>query len=406
VQRHAVLRTRFVAIEGEPYQVIKPSLRIPLERVDLRTLDTTVQEQQIQRLATEAAQHSFNLETDPLLHIVLLQLSELEHVVLFVIHHIVADGWSMGVLMQELTTLYTQFSHGQPSPLPDLAIQYADYAIWQRQWLQREGLEAQLTYWKTKLNNLPTLNLPTDYPRPVVQTFQGAIAPFSLNKTTSEALSAFSQQQEVTLFITLFAALANRYPVETESLIGFFVNQLVLRTDISGNPSFTTLLQRVRLVTLEAYAHQDLPFDQLVDALTPKRDLSRTPLFQVKLVLQNTPTATLELPDLTLQLLPIDRGTAKFDLLFNLAQSDDGISGSLHYSTDLFKPRTIERLLKRFETVLETVLVQSDIKLDELCTLLDQQERQDQQNDQQQRKQMQRQKLKTIKRKAIYPNDP
>jgi hypothetical protein len=260
--------------------------------IDLSKLLDAERDKTVQNLANQEAEKVFKLDIEPLLRVTLLRLSETEYVLLFTMHHIISDGWSMGVLIKELVALYEAFSLGKPSSLPEILIQYADFAIWQRQWLEEVVLDTLLTYWQQQLQNLPTLKLTTDYPRPITPTYQGSAQPFTLSSTLSQQIKILSNQQGVTLFMTLQAAfvtlmhyyseqddivigtdVANRNQGETEDLIGFFVNQLVLRTNFDGNPSFQELLERVRSVTLDAYAHQDLPFDKLVEAINPERNL-------------------------------------------------------------------------------------------------------------------------------------
>ncbi|RMF30995.1 MAG: non-ribosomal peptide synthetase, partial [Chloroflexi bacterium] len=344
VRRHEVLRTTFASVGGKPRQVIAPPKPLPLPLVDLTGLPEARREAEVQRLAQEEARRPFDLAHGPLLRVQLLKLDDEEHVVLVTMHHIVSDGWSMGVFVREIAALYAAFAAGEPSPLPELPIQYADFAAWQRKWLQGETLEKQLAYWKEQLSGSPpVLELPTDRPRPSVQTSRGASFAFALPQDLSQAIQALSQEEGVTLFMTLLAAfqtllyrytgqedicvgtpIANRNRPEIEGLIGFFVNTLVLRTDLSGNPRFTELLKRVREVALGAYAHQDLPFEMLVEALQPQRDMSHSPLFQVMFVLQNVPLEALELPDLTLRPVDVDRGTATFDLTLSMAEGPEG----------------------------------------------------------------------------------
>jgi amino acid adenylation domain-containing protein len=394
-QRHEALRTTFAMVSGEPIQVIAPVKALTLPLVDLRQLPEAQQEAQVEHLATESAQQPFDLAMGPLLRATLLKLGEAEHVLLLTMHHIVSDGWSMGVLIRELAALYEAFSSGSPSPLPQLPIQYADFAHWQRQWLQGEVLAAQLSYWQQQLAGAQTvLELPTDRPRPAVQTFRGATQFLTLAEPLSQKLKTLSQRSGVTLFMTLLAAfqtllyrytgqedicigspIANRNRSETEELIGFFVNTLVLRTDMSENPSFQELLGRVREVTLGAYAHQDLPFEQLVEALQPERNLSHQPLFQVMFVLQNAPMSALELPDLTLSSLEMESSTAKFDLTLSIEDTEQGLVGSLEYNTDLFDAATISRMLEHFQTLLEGIVANPDQRLSDL-PLLTQLERQ------------------------------
>ncbi len=389
VRRHEILRTIFATVDGQAVQVITPQLSLRVSLVDLSSLPPAEREPEALRLAAEEAQRPFDLVRGPLLRARLLRLDEEDHVALLTMHHIVSDGWSTGVLVQEIAALYPAFSAGQPSPLPDLPIQYADFAHWQRQWLQGEVLEKQLDYWKRQLAALPpSLELPTDRPRPAIQSYRGAHKMFALPKSISESLKILSHQEGTTLFITLLAAfqallfrytgqedisvgapIANRNRGETEKLIGFFVNTLVMRTDLSGNPSFRELLDRVREVALSAYDHQDVPFEMLVDELQVERSMSHTPLFQVVFALQNAPTETLELPGLRLHSLQIESGLAKFDLVLTMVQEEDGLHGAVEYNADLFDATTIERMLRHFEVMLEGIVADPDRSLSMLPLL-------------------------------------
>jgi len=389
VRRHEALRTTFTAVDGQPAQVIAPTLTLRLPIVDLQELLEAEREAEVLRLATQEAQLPFDLAQGPLLRGTLLKLGEVKHIMLFTMHHIVSDGWSMGILVREVAALYEAFSNGQLSPLPKLPIQYADYALWERQWLEGEVLSSQLAYWKQQLENLPVLQLPTDCPRPTVQTFQGARESVVLSKPLTGALKTLSTKEGVTLFMTLLAAfvtlmhwytgqddivvgtdVANRNRAETEGLIGFFVNQLVLRTYTGGNPTFRELLRRVSEVTLGAYAHQDLPFNKLVEVLNPERELSRKPLFQVKFILQNVPIPPLEIADLTLSPLKIEHETAEFDLLLIVEDTEQGLMGTLKYNTDLFDATTIVQMLNDFKTLLLEIAAQPEAKLGELKDIL------------------------------------
>jgi amino acid adenylation domain-containing protein len=376
VRRHEILRTTFVTEDGQPRQVIAPELRLPLPLVDLRHLPLAQRESELRRLATEEISRPFDLARRPLLRAAILRMDDDEHVVVLNIHHIISDDWSTGVLIGEVVALYVAFSKGQPSPLPELPIQYADFAAWQRGWLQGEALEAQLDYWKQQLGGAPPLlELPVDRPRPPVQSYAGAYQIFSLAPELSAAIRAFNQREGVTLFMTLLAAfqallarysrqddisvgtpIANRTRAELEGLIGFFVNTLVLRTDLSGEPSFRELARRAREVCLGAYAHQDLPFEMLVDALQPRRNLSHSPLFQVMIALQNTPVGTQELPGLQISPVEAHSGTAKFDMTLFIGEEGDRITGALEYNTDLFDAATIERMLSHFQALLEQAI--------------------------------------------------
>jgi amino acid adenylation domain-containing protein len=390
VRRHEVLRTTFATVGGQPVQVIASDLNLALPIVDLCKFPEAKREIEVQRLVTEEAQRPFDLIQDPFLRTTLLHLDDEEHVLLLTMHHIVSDGWSMGVFNQELAALYKAFSARKPSPLPELPIQYADFAHWQRQWLQGEVLEAQLAYWKQQLGgSLPVLKLPTDRPRPAIQTFQGATQSFMLSATLTESLNALSHQEGVTLFMTLLAAFktllyrytsqedillgspaANRNRVEIEGLIGFFVNTLVLRTDLSGDPTFQELLGRVRAVTLGAYAHQGLPFERLVEELQPERDLSHNPLFQVMFALQDVLMVSAPaLTGLSVSLLEPDSGAAKFDLTLFVEETGQRLRGLLEYNTDLFSATTITRLAGHFQSLLRGIVVHAKWKISELPLL-------------------------------------
>ena len=389
LRRHEALRTAFVTVDGQPMQVIAPKLTWKLPILNLEHLSGKDWEREVQQLATEEAKKPFDLAQGSLIRSTLLRLGEEEHVFLLTMHHIISDGWSLGVLMRELATLYAAFSTSQSSPLPELPIQYADFAVWQRDRLQGELLKTQLNYWKQQLSgDLPILQLPTDRPRPTVASFTGTKQYFTLSKTLTEALNKLSQQEEVTLYMTLLAAfntllyryteqddilvgssIANRNRAELEGLLGLFVNTLVLRNDLSGNPSFRELLSRVRGGTLDAYAHQDLPFEKLIEELQPERDLSRNPLFQVMFVLQNTPMPVQEVSGLTLRALEVDSGMAMFDIFLSIAESQEGLTGFLEYNTDLLDSVTITRLIENFQTLLEGIVTNPNQKISELPLL-------------------------------------
>ncbi|HYO95608.1 MAG TPA: condensation domain-containing protein, partial [Polyangiaceae bacterium] len=388
-RRHEALRTSFMTVDGQPVQMIAAPRRWSLPVVDLSKLSVIEREAEVQRLAAQEAQEPFDLTQSPLLRAKLLHLDEEDHVVLFTMHHIVSDGWSIGILVREVAALYPAFAAGLPSPLEELPIQYADFASWQRRWLQGEVLEAQLNYWKEQLANAPAmLELPTDFVRPAVQGFRGARETMLLSKELSTELKTFSQHEGVTLFMTLLAVfqallsrysgqedilvgspIANRNHAETEPLIGFFVNTLVLRTDFGGAPNGRELLAGVREMTLAAYAHQDVPFERLVDELQPERSLSHTPLFQVMFALQNAPIDMLELPGLKLSPVTTESGTANFDLTLTMVDDAGRLAGSLEYSTDLFERATISRMLTHFETLLEGVLREPERRLSELSLI-------------------------------------
>ena len=389
IRRHESLRTTFSVVDGEAVQVIAPSSELSLAVVDLRDHPEGEREEEARQLAREEAGRPFDLAQGPLFRSKLLRLDEDDYVLLLTMHHIGSDGWSMGVLHRELSVLYEAFSHGQPSPLADLPIQYADYAVWQREWLKGEVLDRQLSYWKKRLEGIPgVLNLPTDHPRPAVQSFRGKRQSIELSKELTQGLKALSRKEGVTLFMTLLAALqtllyrysgqedivvgspiANRTRSEIEGLIGFFVNTLVLRTNFYGNPSFKELLARVREMALDAYAHQDLPFEKLVEELQPERSLSHSPLFQVMFVLQNAPSTALTFEGLSASPVRIGAETAKFDLTLSMSETVEGLRGSLQYSTDLFDGATIARMSGHLQTLLEGIAANPDQRISQLPIL-------------------------------------
>ncbi|GCF07282.1 non-ribosomal peptide synthase/polyketide synthase [Dictyobacter arantiisoli] len=378
VRRHEGLRTTFSTAHNQPVQRIAPVERFSLPRLTiLPQQDLNVEEQALEFMQREL-QRPFDLEQGPLFRALLIALSPhepQEHILVLNMHHIISDGWSVGILVQELTALYMAFNQQGVSPLPELALQYADYALWQRNWFQKEGLQTQVHYWKDKLANLEPLNLPIDYARPAVMTRQGAKQGFVVAPEILVALHRISRQQGATLFMTLLAAFqlllahysqqndivvgtvsAHRSQRELESLIGFFVNTLPLRTQLDWEWSFLNLLQSVRETTLDAYAHQDVPFDLMVDAVQATRDLSTSPIFQVLFVLQNAPFSAERISDVEMSVVDIETHTAKFDLSLTLAETNQGLSASFEYSTELFKPETIERLSEHFQQLLTAIV--------------------------------------------------
>ncbi|MDF5721977.1 MAG: amino acid adenylation domain-containing protein [Rhizonema sp. PD37] len=389
LRRHEVLRTTFLIVEGQPIPVISPARWLSLPIIDLCKVPESQQQTMVRQLTITEAKQPFNLSTGPLLRVKLLWVSEQEYVALFTMHHIVADGWSIGVLVREMTALYQAFCNGQPSPLDELPIQYVDFAAWQRQSAMKEVFKAQLCYWRQHLEGVPTLlQLPTDYKRPTVATFQGATYSFSLSQELSFGLTTLSSQQKSTLFMTLLAAfktllyrytgntdivvgtpIANRHQTEIEGLIGFFVNILVLRTNLSNNPSFDELLSRVREVALQAYTHQDLPFEQLVEELQPQRSTSYTPLFQVMFVLQNAPLPSIELSGLTVSSVESNIGSAKFDLTLSMQETTEALLGTVEYNSDLFDRGTIERMVSHLHQLLTAIVANPKRHLDELPLL-------------------------------------
>ena len=401
-RRHEALRTTFITVRGELVQAIASQFTVPLVEMDLSGLTPNDRNAQARRIAAEDAQVPFDLAVGPLIRTTLLRLGEQEFILLLTMHHIIFDGWSFTILLRELSEIYEAYAAGRPSPLPELAIQYGDFAVWQRRWLRGDALEAKLDYWRKKLADLPLLQLPTDYPRPTFQSFQGARCTLNIPRRLCDAIRALGVTEGMTPFMTLLTAfkallyryagqdeivvgvpIANRDRVEIEGLIGFFVNTLVMRTDLSGDPTFREALTRVRNVALEAFEHQDVPFEKLVEELQPQRDLSRNPLFQVTFQLygSNTGTGSLERGVASFDQAPspfeVEAGTAKFDLRFDLVETADGsLTGFLEYDTALFASEFVSRMARHFEILLESVVANPGLRLSE-HSLLESAERQE-----------------------------
>jgi amino acid adenylation domain-containing protein len=396
-RRHESLRTRCIAIEGEPVQGVDPPAPVPVPEIDLAGLPAARRLEEARRLAREEALRPFDLgdpEGRPLLRTALVRLGEAEQLLLLTMHHVISDGWSLRVLARELSALYDACLERRPSPLPELAIQYGDYAVWQRGWLRGEVLEAELAHWRARLAGAPPLDLPLDRPRPAVMSSRGASRALALPPALLPLLQALARRQGVTLFMAVLAAfqallarigntddvsvgspVAGRGQLRTEGLIGFFVNTLVLRTDLSGAPSFAELLARVRETSLAAYAHQDLPFEKLVEELHPQRDLSYAPLYQVSFVLDSDPLPALRLGDIEASLWPLETEIEKFDLSLTLGVGAEGLSGAIGFRSDLFDGTTIERLAGSFARLLAGAVAAPQQRLPEL-PLLSAEERQ------------------------------
>ena len=345
---------------------------------------------EVRRRAIEEAALPFDLGRGPLIRAILLRVGEEEHILLLTIHHVVFDGWSEGILFQELAVLYESFATGRPSRLPELPIRYADFAVWQRQWLQGEILDSQMAYWKKQLAGASVLELPTDHPRPSVQTFRGSKQFLFVPEVLTERLKAISRSEGTTLFMILLAAfqtllhrytgeddiivgspVAGRNRTDVEGLIGFFVNTLILRTDFWGDPDFREVLRRVRKVALDAYAHQDLPFEKIVEEMHPQRNFSHWPLFQVLFVLQNTPTKAPRLAGLTVTPVEVESKTATFDLSLLMVEEASSLKGTIEYSTDLFDEETIRRMIGHFQTLLESIVADPGTSVSRLSLLTD-----------------------------------
>ncbi|MEB3219808.1 MAG: amino acid adenylation domain-containing protein [Nostocales cyanobacterium 94392] len=424
VQRHEVLRANFKSRKGQPFQIIRPTLILSLPIINLENLKQVDRENELQRLVNEEGSGCFNLSEDPLLRCRIFKLDEEEYVLTLIMHHIISDGWSMRVIVDEVTALYKAFCQNQASPLLELPIQYSDFAFWQQQLLRQGKLDTQIQYWKQQLAGAKTvIKLPTDKPRTQLQSSRGAIYSFALSSNLSHSLKILSQKQDVTMFMTLVTAynvllyyytnqedilvgtpISNRNQSETESLIGLFVNTLVLRTNLSNNPSFQQLLQQTREVALGAYANQDLPFEKLVTELQPERRPNQSPLFQVWFVIHNVPISKLDLPGLKINVLEaeslMEQRNVRHDLNLDISETSDGIKGFFEYKIDLFNTTTIAQMAKLFEIVLEIVVKQPDIQLKELIELLNESQKQQQILANQEFQKVRRQKLGKLFRKA------
>ena len=420
VERHEVLRTTY-QIEGDlAVQVVQAATNVPLEMRDLSALPARAREPEARRIVEEESAKPFHLASDLMFRALLLKLHEQDHVLLVTTHHIASDGWSLGIVESELAAFYEAALSGNASTLPELPIQYADYAVWQRDWLQGEVLEEQLAYWRKRLGGAPpVLSLPTDRERPEVQSFRGAMERAAISKALTEGISRLSRQESVTPFMALLAAfecvilsftaqtdivlgtdLAGRASEETEALIGFFVNLLPLRTDLSGDPTFRELLRRVRDTTLGAYAHQDVPFDKLVEELHPERSKSTNPLVQVLFVHMNTPRSRRPLPGIELSGFPFEM-PSKFDLAVFHADRDTGLAGTWIYNPDLFDAATIVKMARQFRTVIELVIANPGLLLSEVSEILALKEQELGVMENRKFQHVSRQKLKGLKRRPL-----
>ena len=419
VRRHEVLRTTYTIAGGEPVQSIHAEARLELPVTDLGAVPESERLVEVERRAREEAHRPFDLARSFPVRARLLRLDEEEHALLLTLHHIAADGWSLGLFVREFAALYEAFHAGRPSPLTELPVQYADYAVWQRNWLAGEVLEEQLAYWRNQLAGCASvLQLPTDRQRPAVQTYRGGKELFAVPAALHSELSALSRKEDVTLFMTLAAAflvvlhhhtrqddinlgsnIAGRNRLETEGLIGFFINLLVIRTRLSGNPTFRELLARVRESAMGAYAHQDVPFEKLVEELQPPRDPSRTPLVQVVFDFVSQQTPLPQLPGLELRTLPLGEHLGKFDLVLNVELGEQELAAALQYNADLFDAATITRLLSHFEIVLRESASNPHVRLDALAESLAQVDREQQLTERAGLKEKRRQMLKTARQR-------
>jgi len=396
-RRHESLRTTFATREGEPIQVVAPLSPVPLDVEDLRELPPLQRRDALRRLRQAEAARPIDLARGPVVRFKLVILEDNRQILLFAMHHIVTDGWSLGVMRREIRVLYDAFRAGHASPLPEPALQYADFAIWQRNWLEGEVLEEQLNFWRERLAGAARLELPTDRPRPSTPSYHSSHVSVEIAESVARGLRKLALEEEATLFMVLLAAfqyvlgqnagqddvvvgtpIANRTRAELENIIGFFVNTLVMRTDLSGGATFRQLLQRVRRACLEAYAHQDLPFDRLVEELAPQRELNIQPLFQVLFVLQNTPDAG-SMQHRRTQAAPAApdiAGLIFYDLTLSVTESTAGLQGELHFNTDLFDRETAERFARHFRTLLENIVEDPDRSLSSLSIIPEAEQRQ------------------------------
>ncbi len=420
MERHEILRTTYASKKGQPFQVIAPELKLPVPVIDLSELPEATREKEARRLAQEQASMPFNLASDPMMRCLVLKMGDEDHILVLNTHHIASDGWSGGILLQELTALYEAALLGKRSPLPELPIQYADYAVWQRNWLQGEALEKQLDYWRKRLEGAPpVLLLPTDRPRPPKAKFRGEKHHFLLPPSLTNAIRDLSRHLGGTGFMTMLAAfqtlilhytaqpdvvlgtdLASRTSIQIEPLIGFFVNLLVLRADLSGDPTFEELLVRVREIALGAYAHQDLPFDKLVEELQPERSLLHNPLVQVLFVQQNTPRSVSPMPGLEMNPFALDV-PSKFDMAVFVTETDEGVAGIWLYNPDLFDASTIGRMAELYRLLLEKATADPAMRLSQLQELLVKTEQQFRATQHKEFQERSLKTLKTVKRKAI-----
>ncbi len=395
VERHTSLRTTFARVGASPAQIVSPEIDFHLATIDLSDLPLEKRLIEARRRAAEAAYRPLDMDRGPLFRATLLRLSAMDHVFVFAMHHIIADEWSLDIFFRELAIFYAGFNQREPTSLPDLPIQFIDYAIWQREAYQNEALSNDLNYWSEQLKGVPPfLNLPTDYPRPATMSYRGASLTRRLSAELSDGLQQLSQSNNETLFTCLLAAfatllyrytdqddlvigspIANRDRSETQHIIGFFLNTLPLRVDLSTNPSFKALLKQTGETLLEAFDHKDLPFEKLVEELNPERDLSRTPLFQVMFIYQPDTSLNLKLPGLRVHHFELERQTAKFDLTLFVRRTPEGLRSTCEYNVDLFQAGTIERMLDHFQVLLEGIVAQPDQNIGAFPLLTDREKR-------------------------------
>jgi hypothetical protein len=419
-RRHESQRTTFTVKNGHPIQVIAPSITVPLVVHDVSLPAQSSRESEVRRLAIEEAKRPFDLVSGPLVRADLFRLDTDDHVLQVTMHHIVSDAWSASIFLQELGVLYEAYCAGLPSPLPEPTVQYADYAAQERAWLQGGVLEKQLAFWREQLKGIPpVLDLPLDRPRPQVRTFAGAYETLHISAETLKAVKELGRKEGATLFMTLIAAfqamlskysgeeqivvgtdLANRTMPETEQMIGFFINLLAVRTDLSGNPTFRELLRRVRERLLEAYAHQEVPFPKVVQEIQPERSATHNPIVQALFVMQNAPRTKRGLAGLKVEPFEVPVTTSKFDMAVFMAEQLEGLIGYWVYSTELFEQTTIQRMIRHYTTLLQSAIAQPEARLSALA-MLSPEEIEREEADKQQRKQSQSKKLKATTPTAV-----
>lgn len=420
VRRHEALRSFFPEENGAPAQNVSESLLISAPLINLTDLGHECREAEARRIAIEEAQQSFDIGRGPLMRARIIIVGEMDHVLLFTIHHIVCDEWSMSVLMREVTEIYSAVMEGRKHTLDELPIQYSDYAAWQRKHLQGAVLEEQLSFWKRHLDGAPAeLNLPTDRPRPRAQSFRGAHQDCPLSPDLYNSFRSLSLRENVTLFMGLLSGyvtllyclsgqedivigtpITGRRHTETEGLVGLFVNTLALRISVSGDPGFRELLGRVREVAIGAYAHQDTPFEKIVEVIHPDRSLGRNPLFQVWFFFQNVSRTAYSLPGISVEPLDTNSGLSRFDISLGLYEVGEGITGGFEYNSDLFEPSTMARLARQFGMILKRVSADPHTRLSELKAMFDEAESQSQAARITEQKRLMRDKLKSAQRKT------
>ena len=429
-RRHEILRTTFAESDGVPLQVVGPPAPVELPVVDLSGLPETARGGELQRLANTELLRPFDLVRGPLSRVLLARLAAAEHALLITMHHIISDAWSMGVLTRELAAIHGAFRVGRPSPLPELLLQYADFARWQQRWLAGPALAEQIAYWRRRLDGAPeVLEVPTDRPRPAVRRFRGGMRTARLSAELAAALRALCRERGATLFMALLAVfeallqertgktdlvvgadVAARTLPEAEALIGFFVNQLVLRVDAGGDPTFAELLERVREAALGAFAHQDVPFGRLVEELAPRRTLSRNPLFQIMFGLYNVPEADLDLGGVAVSPLEIEGGAAVFDLSLYAAESGEELLLMLRYDADLYEAATADRLLADFEILARRAVAAPAERLSDLARHLAAERLRRREAGREGLERARLKTLKTVRRRAMdagaLPDDP